>query len=146
VQKLVGTKKDPKFESFNFSIHENWVLKEPKSSLLLDGLIFCKESDSGQNILFLFQFKFKENPKFEGEDQISETPQEWLNFIEKVQRMEQFKGFKIVLVYFSNGNIPKKAKEMMELISVPIVIVEQSCLDSFFSPNLYPYVKARIHK
>jgi hypothetical protein len=81
VQKLVGTKKDPKFESFNFSIHENWVLKEPKSSLLLDGLIFCKESDYGQNILFLLQFKFKENPKFEGEDQISETPQEWLKVV-----------------------------------------------------------------
>jgi hypothetical protein len=56
------------------------------------------------------------------------------------------KGCKIVLVYFSNGNILKKAKEMMELLSVPIVIVEKSCLDSFFSPNLHPYVKAGIHK
>jgi hypothetical protein len=104
--------------------------------MLVDGIISHPTSDN--NILFLIQFK--EKAKFIGEDSVSTSPQEWISQMRKVEKLKELKDFKLIFVYVTNANIPKKTKEMMES-TVPIVIIDQRSLEEFFTPNLYPYVK-----
>jgi hypothetical protein len=135
---LKGTVENPQFQNFEFNHSKTMVIQEPKSSMLVDGIISHPSSD--KNILFLIQFKFKEKAKFIGEDSVSTSPQEWISQMKNVEQLKELKDFKLIFVYITNANIPKKTKEMMES-TVPIVIIDQRSLEEFFTPNLYPYVK-----
>jgi hypothetical protein len=135
---LKGTIENPEFQNFEFVNNKTMVIQEPKLSLLVDGIISHPSTD--KNILFLIQFKFKEKTKLDGEDQLNISPQKWISQMKNVEQMKELKDFKLIFVYITNANIPKKTNEIMET-DVPIVIIDQKSLEKFFSPNLYPYVK-----
>jgi hypothetical protein len=135
---LKGTRDIPQFQSFEFNHNKTMVIQEPKLSMLVDGIISHPSTD--KNILFLIQFKFKEKAKLDGEDQLKTSPQKWISQMKNVEQLKELKDFKLIFVYITNANIPKKTNEIMET-DVPIVIIDQRSFEEFFTPNLYPYVK-----
>jgi hypothetical protein len=91
---LKGTVENPQFQNFEFDHSKTMVIQEPKSSLLVDGIISHPSPD--KNILFLIQFKFKEKAKLDGEDQLKIIPQKWIS---QMKNVEQLKDFKLICLY-----------------------------------------------
>jgi hypothetical protein len=52
--------------------------------------------------------------------------------MKNVEQLNELKDFRLIFVYITNANIPKKTKEIMET-NVPIVIIDQISLEEFFS-------------
>jgi hypothetical protein len=134
---LTGTIENPEFNNFEFVNNKTMVIQEPNSSMLVDGIISHPSSD--KNTLFLIKFEFKKENS-NGEDQVDTSPQDWISQMKKVEQLKELKDFRLIFIFFTNGNIPIKTKEMMEQ-NIQILIVDQRSFKEFFSPNLYPYVK-----
>jgi hypothetical protein len=130
---LKGTMENPEYNNFEFFKFKTMVIQEPKSSMLVDGIISHPSPD--KNTLFLIHFKEKEKLYEE-----SVSLQGWISKMRKVEQLKELKDFKLIFVYITNANIQMKTKEIMEQI-IPIVIIDQMSIEEFFSPNLYPYVK-----
>jgi activator of 2-hydroxyglutaryl-CoA dehydratase len=142
---LSGTRDKFSVNHITDSDTEIIVTKTSTGALLVDGTIAMKKNGT----LILFQFKYKTYASSTKEDSFSQkedNPFEWYNDISKIKKKKS-KNMKfyqnVIYVFVTNANIPKKAKEMMEMQGdIPIIIIDQSISKEFYSPNIYPYVQS----
>ena len=135
---LKGTKENPQLNKWNKEDKRTIISKCKKNNLLVDTTI----TDEFNKIIILIQKKYTENPKNDGEDQLETGyPKLWFDQISKIENFAEFKDYKIIYVFFTNANIPKKANEVIQ-IGGNKVILEQSVLNYFFSLNIFPFVSS----
>jgi hypothetical protein len=136
------------------------IIKSKINSYLVDGRILCY-SLNNEKIIILIQFKHKIEPSETNEDKLDISPLEWYKKT-KLEFENKFKDHKIIYVFITNANIPKKSNEAIyieqesnninendndkknETKKIPrenIFILDNSIAEEFFSPNLLPYFK-----
>ena len=81
-----------------------------KNNILVDSILI----NNDDKLILLFQFKYKSNPSTEYEDQLETGyPSKWYEQISNVKKFKELKGYKIIYVFITNANIPKKAYEIV---------------------------------
>jgi len=109
-----------------------------KNNVLVDSTII----NNNEKLIFIIQFKYTSNPSTEFEDQLEVGyPDKWFKQISKVKNFKKLKGYKVINIFITNANIPKKANEIIHSYRNAIVI-DQSVSKSFFSLNIFPYVSS----
>jgi hypothetical protein len=73
------------------------------------------------------------------EDEVeSDCPELWFDQVSKIEKFKEFKDYKIIYLYFTNANIPKKANEIVNKGGNKIIF-EKSVFKTFLSLNIFPF-------
>jgi hypothetical protein len=110
---------------------EKYVLQAPLNHASVDARWITKK------YAFFIQYKYTSRPKTDHEQDMS--PLQWYdNIYLKLRRA--YPKRTVVMVFVTNANIPKKAKEAIDKHPYSLLVIDASVIQKHFPPNLLPYV------
>lgn len=115
---------------------DKFVFQAKANQPLIDGRLFINGPNK-ENIVCFLQYKYSAKPEVDKEEQVKVSPLAWYNAIAPAIQ-HQYKDYLVVFVYITNANIPKKAKDAVAKCK-NLLVVEQSCAQAYFAPNILPF-------